>query len=178
MSYSKRARLLSIAQISFEAGALSDEAYRGYVCALPNQFEMPSIGIESTKLRILIEERKIIFTPESLAEIDDERELQVLFVAMNIDIFLDSPDEFELDDDLLADLLKFEIKPSAKLKIIEMMDLEAIIDLPERAALIGPILNGIDATISNLNGDVVHSLILNTMPLASQISLLISTTHL
>ncbi|MBN3560987.1 ATP-binding protein [Amphritea spongicola] len=155
----------------FEAGALSDEAYRGYVCALPNQFEMPSIGIESTKLRILIEERKIIFTPESLAEIDDERELQVLFVAMNIDIFLDSPDEFELDDDLLADLLKFEIKPSAKLKIIEMMDLEAIIDLPERAALIGPILNGIDATISNLNGDVVHSLILNTMPLASQISL-------
>jgi len=52
-----------------------------------------------------------------------------------------------------------------------MMDLDALEGLPNRSALIGPIINNTDANISNLNGTIAQSLIIHSKPIATQISL-------
>ncbi|MHB8714117.1 MAG: YobI family P-loop NTPase [Trichloromonadaceae bacterium] len=156
----------------FEAGSLSDAAYREYVHALPKPFRKPPEGFGPAKLRILIDEGKIIFTKESLDALADNWDLQVRFVAANIDTYLEDPDTFALDDDFREELLRSEIDNVAKLGIVELMDLGAVAGLPERSALVGTIINNTDANISNLNGSIAQSLIIHSTPIATQISLL------
>ncbi|ABA89665.1 hypothetical protein Pcar_2426 [Syntrophotalea carbinolica DSM 2380] len=162
---------LQLRQFLLNAGALSDVAYREYAHALPKPFNKQPEGLEPTKLRILIDEGKITFTKESLDALADNRDLQVRFVAANIDTYLEDPDNFALDDDFREELLRAEIDNVAKLGIVELMDLEALVDLPKRSALIGPILGNTDANISNLNGSIAQSLITYSTPIATQISL-------
>lgn len=162
---------LHLRQFLIEANSLSDAAYREYIHALPRAFKKLPDGLEPTKYRILIDARKITFTKESLDALANNRSLQVLFVAANIDAYLLEPDNFAIDDDFREELLKSEIDYVAKLGIVKLMDLEALVSLPERSALIGPILDNTDANISNLNGDIVQSLITNSTPSATQISL-------
>lgn len=162
---------LKLRQFLFNADSLSDAAYREYAHALPNSFKNPPIGLEPTKLGILIDEGKIAFTKESLDALEDKRELQILFVAANIDIYLADPDNFELDDGFLEELLRPEVDHAAKLRIVELMDLGELVSLPERAALIGPIINNADTNISNLDGSIVQSLVLHSKPIETQISL-------
>jgi len=57
------------------------------------------------------------------------------------------------------------------LRCYEKSGLEVLMDLPERAALIGPIVNSADANISKMNGIGVRPLITNSRPIATQISL-------
>lgn len=163
---------LKLRQFLVGAGSLSDTAYREYAQALPKSFNKLPIELEPTKLRILIDEGKITFTKENLDAFADNRDLQVLFVAANIDKYLDDPDTFALDDDFREELLRSEIDNVAKLRIVELMDLETLVDLPERSALIGPILDNTDANISNLNGSIAQSLITHSTPISTQISLL------
>ncbi|MDG9669629.1 ATP-binding protein [Hahella sp. CR1] len=155
----------------FEAGSLSDAAYREYVHALPNPFKTQPKGLEPAKLRILIDEEKITFTKENLGALADNRDLQVLFVAANIDEYLADTDNFGLDDDFREELLRTKIDDEAKLGIVELMDLEALVNHPKRLALIVSILVSADGSISNLNGSIVQSLILRSAPIATQISL-------
>ncbi len=163
---------LQLRQFLLNAGSLSDVAYREYAHALPKPFNKLPEGLEPSKLRILIDEGKITFTKESLDALVDNGDLQVLFVAANIDTYLADPDTFALDDDFREELLRSEIDNEAKLGIIELMDLDALADLPERSALIGSIIDNIDANISNLNGGIAQSLITHSTPIATQISLL------
>ncbi|MBO1897603.1 ATP-binding protein [Shewanella sp. BF02_Schw] len=162
---------LKLRQFLLNAGSLSDAAYREYAHALPNSFKNPPKEVEPNKLQILINEGKITFTKESLDALADHCDLQVLFVAANIDSYLADSDSFALDDDFLEDLLRSEIDNTAKLGIIELMDLESLVGLPERSALIGPIIDNTDANISNLNASVAQSLIRYSSPKATQISL-------
>lgn len=162
---------LPLRQFLFNAGSLSDAAYREYAQALPKSFNTLPKGLEPTKLSILIDEGKITFTKESLDALADDRDLQVLFVAANIDTYLASPDNFALDDGFREELLRSEINNVAKLGIVELMDLEALVGLPERSALIGPILSNTNANISNINGNIAQSLITNSPPIATQILL-------
>lgn len=162
---------LKLCQLLVRAGSLSDAAYREYAHALPNSFEQPPEGLEPTKLRILIDEGKITFTKASLDALADKRDLQVLFVAANIDTYLADPDSFALDDGFREELLRSEIDNEAKLKIVDLMKLEELLDLPERSALIGSILSKTDANTSNLNGTVARSLITHSAPIATQILL-------
>jgi hypothetical protein len=155
----------------FKAGALSDAAYREYVHALPNPLKKPTEGLEPAKLRILIDEGKITFSEEALDALADNRDLKVLFVAANIDTYLAGPDSFALDEDFLEDLLRSEVDNVAKLGIIELMDLGVLVSLPERSALIGPIINDTDANISNLDGSIAQSLVIHSKPIETQISL-------
>src|SRR5690606_36216895 len=134
-------------QFLINAGSLSDAAYREYVQALPNQFKQAPEDLESAKLKILIDERKIVFSKASLDALADHRNLQVLFVAANINIYLKEPDGFALDDDFHEELLQSGIDNAAKLKLIDLMDLEALVDLPERAALVGAIINRSDTEV-------------------------------
>ena len=119
----------------------------------------------------IIDEGKITSSKESLDALADNKELQVLFVATNIDTYLADPDSFALDDDFREELLRSEINNVAKLDIVELMDLGALVGLPERSALIGPIIDNTDANISNLNGSIAQSLITQSAPIATQISL-------
>ncbi|WP_199767339.1 hypothetical protein [Aeromonas sp. ASNIH5] len=155
----------------FNAGSLSDSAYKEYIHALPKPFTKLPEGFAPAKLRILIDEGKIIFSNESFDALAGNKELQVLFIAANIDTYLEEPDEFALDDDFRENLLRAEIDNKAKLRIIDLMNLEVLVNHPERSALIGKIINSTDANLSNINSGVAHSLVINSMPIATKISL-------
>lgn len=155
----------------FNASSLSDSAYKEYIHALPKPFTKLPEGFAPAKLRILIDEGKIIFSNESLDALAGNKELQVLFVAANIDTYLEDPDEFALDDDFRENLLRAEIDNKAKLRIIDLMNLEVLVNHPERSALIGQIINSTDANLSNINSGVAQSLVINSMPIATKISL-------
>ncbi|WP_216603822.1 hypothetical protein [Ruegeria sp. HKCCD6228] len=101
----------------------------------------------------------------------EHRDLQVLFVATNIDAYLADPDSFSLDDDFRENLLRSRIENVAKQEIVKLMDLTALAGLPERSALIGPIINDADVKTFNLDGTIAQSLVEQTSPIATQISL-------
>ena len=162
---------LKLQHFIINAGSLSDAAYKDYAKALPNSFNSPPKGLEPTKLQILIGERKITFTKESLDALADNRDLQVLFVAANIEKYLADPGSFVFEDSFREELLRSKIDNVAKLKIVELMELEALVDLPDRSALIGPIIDQFDTVIPMPNGSVVQSLIMHSTPITTQISL-------
>ncbi|MNU94111.1 hypothetical protein D3C71_840650 [compost metagenome] len=162
---------LKLRQFLVNASSLSDAAYRDYAHALPRPFAMPPEGLELNKRRILIAEGKITFAKESFAALADSRDLQVLFVASNIEKYLTDFDNYAVDDDFREEILRSDIDHVAKLGIVKLMDLETLVDLPERSALIGPIVNGADANISELGGSSARSLIVHSRPIATQISL-------
>lgn len=155
----------------FEAGSLSDAAYQDYARALPRPIKTLPEALEPEKIRILIDEKKVSLTQENLEWLSDTKSLQVRFVAINVDEYLANPENLVIDDDLREELLRSEIGNAAKIKVIELMDLEALKELPERSALIGSILCYTDANISNLNGSIAKSLIIHSTPIATQISL-------
>lgn len=159
-------------QFLINAGSLSDAVYREYVQALPRQFKQVPEGLEAAKVKALIEERKVTFTRESFEALADHEDLQVLFVATNINLYLNDPDGFALDDDFREALLQSGIDNAAKLKLIDLMDLEALVDLPERAALVGAIINRSDTEVPSLNGAVVQALVIHSTLVETQVSLL------
>lgn len=163
---------LKLRQFLFNAGSLSDSAYREYAHALPRPFPNLPKGLEATKLRILINERKITFSKENLDALADNRDLQVLFVAANIDTYLAHPDNFTLDDDFREELLRSKIENAAKLRVVKLMELGAIVKSPSRATLIGPIIQNTDVDFFNLDADIVRSLIEHSRPIETQILLL------
>lgn len=163
---SKQLRLFLV-----EAGTLSDDAYREYVHALPEPFKKLPEGLEPAKIKTLIEEEKIVFSAENLDALADNLDSQVRFVETNIDTYLKEPDYFAVDDDFREELLRSEIDDVAKLGVIELMDLDTLVNLPDRSELIGTIVNSTYADISNVNSVSAQSLIINSRPIAAQISL-------
>lgn len=168
---SSSAEMQPLWQFLIEAATLSDTVYQEYVHALPATFANFPEGLEQAKLRALIDEGKIAFSKESLDTLANDAELQILFVATNIDRYLADPDEFALDDEFRDELLGTELDISDKRAIIDLMDLGALAAHPDRAALIGPIVDRVDAGIPNLDAGAVQALILNSRPAATQISL-------
>lgn len=158
-------------QFLIGADSLSDAAYQEFVKALPKQFKKFPDGLEPTKLRILIDERRITFSKESLDTLAVAKDLQVLFVATNVDTYLADPDGFALDDGFREELLRSKIDQGAKRGIVDLMDLGALVGLPERSALVGPIINQHDANISNIDASIAQSLVAHSTPIATQISL-------
>lgn len=162
----------------FEAGSLSDAAYQDYARALPRPIKKLPDALEPAKIRILIDERKVSLTQENIDWLTDSTPLQVRLVAVNVDDYLADPESLEIDDDLREELLRSDIDNAAKLGVIELMDLESLADPPERAELVGSILNKADANISSLNGSVAQSVIIHSTPIATQISLFNKYHHL
>lgn len=162
----------------YNANLLSDVAYKEYVCSLPKPFSYFPKEFESTKLKILIDLGKVTFTSENLDALANYRELQVRFVAANVDKYLVKPDSLEIDDDFRDELLKTEINHAAKIEIIKLMDLQILLGLPKRASIIGPLINNSAHLIPGVDGDIAECLIVNSRPLATQISLFNSLHHL
>jgi hypothetical protein len=154
------------------ASSLSDVSYKVYAHALPKSFREFPVELESAKLRILIDERKITFSAENFNALEDYSDLQVLFVAANIDRYLEEPDSFELDDDFLEDLLRSDIDHVAKLEVVRLMDLKLLVNLSERSALIGSIIQNDDIENFDLDTAIALSLIEHSEPIETKISLL------
>ncbi|MEP1520176.1 ATP-binding protein [Ascidiaceihabitans sp.] len=154
------------------AGSLSDVAYTDYARALPRQFQVVPKELEQSKIRILIEEQKLEFSTKVLEALSDYRDLQVQFVAINVEAYIAASGDFALDDDFREQLLRSGVDLAAKREIVKLMDLPALVGLPERAALIGPIIDSSDASLFDLNADVVQTLIDGSKSITTQISLL------
>lgn len=166
-SEAKKLRLFLV-----RAGSLSDAAYTEYVRALPRQFEFVPEEIDQSKIRILIEEKKLVFTTAVFDALAEKGDLQVQFVANNIKAYLADSAEFSLDDDFREQLLKTGIDQASKGEIVKMMDLTALASRPDRSALIGPIIAGADVSLFDLNADIVQALIDGSKSTTTQISLL------
>lgn len=152
--------------------ALDDDAYAAYVRALPRPFRKFPENLSSGKLRIVIDERKIVFSSETLSTLGEDRDLQTLFVAKNIDRYLEIEGQCPLDDDLRERLLGSDIRDDLKIRIIGAMDLTLLPTLSSRSAIVGPILARTDADISEIDANSAGALILNSRPVSVQISLL------
>lgn len=154
-----------------KAGSLSDAAYEEYVNALPSLFESLPTGMEPVKLRILISKEKIAFSKENFEALAASKELQVLFVATNIKKYLANPDIPALDDDFREELLRSDVDDTEKIEVVKLMNLELLEKLSDRSALVGPIIYNVDFSLSNISGSAVQSLVINSRPIAIQISL-------
>jgi hypothetical protein len=154
------------------AAALSDSAYSDYVGALPQPFTRFPENLEHSKRKILINQRKIAFTNDSFDDLADDLELQVLFVTTNIESYLAEPDMLALDDDFLENLVRAEITDEQKASVIGLMNLDEVVELPKRAALLGPIMDRTNSGLSNVNADVAKSLIAHSAPVSTRISIL------
>lgn len=166
------AESFTLREFIINAESFSNETYKQYVHALPKQFRVLPTELEEDKLRILIDEEKITFSQENLDKLADYRDLQIHFVATNIKTYLDNPQEYEIDDIFREALLRTDIDEQTKLRIVELMDLEQLVNLPERAALIGPLIDASKVNSFNLSEGVVRSLVLHSSPITKQISLL------
>ncbi len=156
----------------FNAAALSDPAYSDYVAALPQPFDRFPEALEHSKRTILINQRKIAFSKEGFDDLANDVDLQVLFVTANIESYISEPDILALDDGFLESILKMEIADEQKAAVIGLMDLVAVVELPERAALFGPIMDRTNSGLSNLNADVAKSLIAHSALVSTRISIL------
>lgn len=154
-----------------EGDTLQDEAYRIYVRSLPKQFREFPKNLDSEKLRILIEENRIIFSEKSLAALDEDTDLKVLFVAKNIQQYLSDQSKFSFDDEFREKLLVSDIGDESKLAIIRSMDLSSLGDLPARAAIVGPILDRTGANLGEFGVEVSRAVIVNSEPIEVQVSL-------
>lgn len=153
------------------AESFSNEAYKQYVRALPRPFRILPTDLEEDKLRILIDEKKIVFSREILDKLADYRDVQIHFVATNIKTYLANPQQYEIDENFREALLRTDINEKTKLRIVELMDLEELVNIPERATLIGPLIDAAEVNLFNLSENVVRSLVLHSRPIKTQISL-------
>lgn len=105
--------LAPLREFVFENDALDAEVYRAYVRQTSGTLiEFPDV--DDSKLNILIEERKVSFTPSTFASLDDEN-LQVLFIATNFPSYEAEPEQYSINDDFRAKLLYSRLSDAQKL---------------------------------------------------------------
>lgn len=148
-----------------------DDIFRSYIRALPNKFKQFPEGIGLNKLRILVEEDRIAFSDKSFDFLSEYEDLQILFVARNVDIYLADPGKTSLSDDFREKLLIGDIRDDRKMKIIELMDLTSLPGLADRASVIGRLFHRTNSTLDHLSAEVAQALIINSQPIATAISL-------
>lgn len=162
---------LPLRKFLIENDALEDEVYAAYVRILPKPFQKFPENLSSGKLQIVIDEKKVSFSSENLSALGEDSDLQTLFVAKNIDRYLEIESECALDDDFREKLLSSDIRDDHRLRIVQTMDLSLLASMPSRAAIVGPILARTGAEISELGVEPSRAIILNSNPVGVQISL-------
>lgn len=154
-----------------ENNALPDGAYRTYVQGLPRHFSGFPEQLGPSKLQIVIQEGKVTFSDANLSFLEANSDLQVLFVAKNIEQYLNDKSTFALDDEFREKLLTSDIRDDHKLAIIRSMDLTLLASLPSRAGAIAPILDRTGIDMSVLDAGSARAVIVNSKPVSVQISL-------
>ncbi|WP_434734522.1 ATP-binding protein (plasmid) [Rhizobium sp. YTUHZ044] len=147
------------------------DTYRAYLGALPKQIGQFSENVGADKLCILIEEQAITFSEKAFSFLAGNDELQVLFVAKNIDHYLANEDKFSVDDDFRERLLASNFGDDRKLKIIDKMDLTSLAKSSHRASIVGRIFYRSNADVSHLTPEAAYAVVINAAPSVVQISL-------
>lgn len=155
-----------------ENAELEDKAYALYVQALPGQLDAFPRRLSAEKLAILVEHDAVTFSADSLSQLGDDPALGAAFVVRNIAAFLEVEGDCVLNDDFRQLLLEAKISDEHRLKIIRAMDLGLLSGMASRAALIGTIVARTGVKVDNLDADSARAVIVNTPPLATQITLL------
>ena len=150
----------------------SDDTYRRYTRALPRPFRNFPKEPEEGRLKILIEEKKVVFSKESFAFLAAQPMLQVLQAALNIEDYLAKQADFPSDDDFREKLLKQQITDVQRLQVIDLMDLNLLPTLSNRARSIGEVLMRSARDISQYGAAVCTALIVNAGSDESQVRLL------
>ncbi|MCC0044136.1 MAG: hypothetical protein H6892_07115 [Brucellaceae bacterium] len=163
---------LPMRQFLFNNGDFADDTYRAYIRALPKPFNQFPADVEVEKLRILIEEGAVTFAASSFSFLEGKGDLQVLFVAGNIDRYFVEVEKFPLDDEFREKLLSTEIGDDKKLKLIDDMDMTLLASAPNRAAVVGQIFHQTGADLSHLSAEAAQAVVTNSKPIKAQISLL------
>ena len=163
---------VALRQFLIANDALSDEAYRQYVRALPSEFQKFPENMSIAKLQILIDEQKVGFSPDNFTYLGVDRDLQLRFIARNVEAYFSSEPDYTLDDDFREDLLGFDVSDEARLKIVRAMDFTSLASLPSRAAKIGAIVARTGAEISAIDGEAARAIVLSSAPIDVQVSLL------
>ena len=160
------------------AGSLGDEAYREYISALPRPFKAFPEGVGHDKLQKLIDERKIVFAKDTFDALAGDRDLQVSFVANNIQTYLAGETGISIDDDFREDLVETDIEDAQRHALIGSMDFALLPDAPGRAAVIAPILERVDRPLPKLSADQARLLIENAGSVRSKVLLLNKAANL
>lgn len=151
---------------------LEDGIYQTYVRGLPRNFSKFPDALTPEKLAILIDEGKVNFSKECFDFLEAHHHLQVRFVVKNIKQYLAGQSAFSLGDEFGEELLGQDISDQQKLAVIRSMDLALLPEVPSRAGVVGRILDGTGADTSALDASSARAVILNSGPIAVQISLL------
>ena len=154
------------------AGSLSEEGYRDYVAALPRPFKAFPEGIGPEKSQILIDEQKIVFAKDTFDALAGDRDLQVSFLASNIETYLAGKTGISIDDDFREELVKADIDDAQRHALIGSIDLASLTDAPGRAAVIAPIFERVNRPLPELSADQAKLLIENAGPVRSKVSLM------
>lgn len=153
------------------ANGMADQVYREYIVALPKMAKSFPKDLEVAKRRIMIEERGVTFTADNLASLDEDANLQILFVAKNIGSYLNDPAGFSVDDDFREQLLRTEITDDEKRSVIGLMDLSLLADRPERAALVAQILARTNTNLQAITFETAQAIILASIPTPMRVKL-------
>jgi hypothetical protein len=149
--------------------ALQDDIYRSYVRKLPLPFTaLPDVG--RTKIGILIEERKAVFSVDNFTKMDDD-DLKALFIELNFDDYLEKKDEFSIDVNILERVLNSGLADPQKMAIISETDPDLVSNNPSLASAIGPVLDRSKIVAKDHRSDFIRAVILNSYPESLQISL-------
>ena len=95
----------------------------------------------------LVEEESVTFSEKAFSFLAGKDELQLLFVAKNIDSFLTNEEKFSVTDDFREKLLDSAIGDERRLKVIDKLDLTALGGSAHRALLVGRIIHRTDADV-------------------------------
>jgi len=155
----------------FNNDGLNDHVYTAYVRALPNKFNEFPQEVSPEKLKILVEQNRVNFSPKNLSRVSEHVSLAVTFAKSHLAEYFEHESLCDLDDDFRERLLEADIDDKDRLKIINAMDLGALQALPSRAAIVGNIIDRTRALPDNLEADAARAIIMNSHPLNTQIAL-------
>ncbi len=153
-----------------ESASFSQDTYRSYVRQLPMPFpEFPEV--DGAKIEALIEEQKVLFTPETFESLNDVTH-QVLFVAQNFTSYAADKARFPIDENLRTQLLRSKISDAQKVTIIGDMAETYVASNAAVAAVVGPIVDRSMTTASNHGSAFIRAIVVHSRPIGVQVSLL------
>lgn len=152
-----------------ENDALPDEIYRLYVRKMPLPFTvLPEVG--PTKIRILIEERRAVFSVDNFVKLKDNKH-KALFIELNFQDYRTKRNEFSIDAEVIERLLNSNLADSQKMAIIGDIDPDLVSKNPSLATAVAPVLDRSKIVAKDYESDFVRAVILNSYPESLQISL-------
>jgi len=153
-----------------ENDALSDDVYRSYARKLPSPVaKFPDVG--QTKIRILIEEKKVVFSKEAFEQLEADN-LKALFIELNFESYRNVREKLPIADEIRIRLLRSDLVLSCKLAIVADVAPNTVPGNPSMAAALGPVLNYSTETVADFDYAFINAVIVNSHPASLQVSLL------